>query len=174
MKKIGLISDTHSYWDDRYLQYFADCDEVWHAGDIGSEKILDRIAEVVPVVRAVYGNADGGPLRQRLKEMEIFEVEGVKVLLIHIGGYPGRYAPGIRSRLQLSRPRLMVCGHSHILKVTPDRSLDVLVVNPGAAGRQGWQRVRTLVTLTLDAGSITHCQVIELADLEDRSHEGLI
>lgn len=164
MKKIGLISDTHSWWDDRYAQYFADCDEVWHAGDIGNEGILTRLEAIVPVVRAVYGNADGGQLRKRLKEMEIFETEGVKVVMTHIGGYPGKYAPGMRSRLQLSRPKLMVCGHSHILKVMPDRSLDVLVVNPGAAGRQGWQRVRTLITLTLDNGSVTHAQVIELAD----------
>lgn len=164
MKKIGLISDTHSWWDDRYAQYFADCDEVWHAGDIGNEEILTRLEAIVPVVRAVYGNADGGQLRKRLKEMEIFETEGVKVVMTHIGGYPGKYAPGMRSRLQLSRPKLMVCGHSHILKVMPDRSLDVLVVNPGAAGRQGWQRVRTLITLTLDNGNVTHAQVIELAD----------
>lgn len=164
MKKIGLISDTHSWWDDRYAQYFADCDEVWHAGDIGNEEILTRLEAIVPVVRAVYGNADGGQLRKRLKEMEIFETEGVKVVMTHIGGYPGKYAPGMRSKLQLSRPKLMVCGHSHILKVMPDRSLDVLVVNPGAAGRQGWQRVRTLITLTLDNGSVTHAQVIELAD----------
>lgn len=164
MKKIGIISDTHSWWDDRYSLYFADCDEVWHAGDIGSEEVLTRLEAIVPVVRAVYGNADGGALRKRLKETEIFETEGVKVVLTHIGGYPGKYAPGMRSRLQLSRPKLMVCGHSHILKVMPDRSLGVLVVNPGAAGRQGWQRVRTLITLTLDQGNVTHAQVIELGD----------
>ncbi|MBQ0068941.1 MAG: metallophosphoesterase family protein, partial [Bacteroidales bacterium] len=158
MKKIGLISDTHSWWDDRYAQSFADCDEVWHAGDIGSEAVLDRLRAIVPMVRAVYGNADGGNLRKTLKEMEIFETEGVKVVLTHIGGYPGKYAPGMRNRLQLSRPKLMVCGHSHILKVMPDRSLAVLVVSPGAAGRQGWQQVRTLITLTLDQGSITLCQ----------------
>lgn len=164
MKKIGIISDTHSWWDDRYEQYFADCDEIWHAGDIGSEQLLDRLTTLAPVVRAVYGNADGGNLRKRLKEMEIFETEGVKVVLTHIGGYPGKYAPGIRSRLQLSRPKVFVCGHSHILKVMPDRSLQVLVINPGAAGRQGWQRVRTLLTLTLDEGNVTHCQVIELGE----------
>ncbi|MBQ0115495.1 MAG: metallophosphoesterase family protein [Bacteroidales bacterium] len=164
MKKIGIISDTHSWWDKRYAQYFKDCDEVWHAGDIGNEAILTRLEAVVPVVRAVYGNADGGVLRQRLNETEIFGTEGVKVVLTHIGGYPGRYAPGMKSRLQLSMPQLMVCGHSHILKVMPDPSLGVLVVNPGAAGRQGWQRVRTLVTLNLEDGRVTHCQVIELAD----------
>lgn len=163
MKTIGLISDTHAWWDDRYAEHFAQCDEIWHAGDIGNEEVLDRLMDVAPVVRAVYGNVDGGALRRRLKELEIFEVEGVKVLLTHIGGYPGKYAQGMRSLLQLHRPKLMVCGHSHILKVIPDRSLGLLVVNPGAAGKQGWQVVRTLVTLTLDNGNITHAQVIELA-----------
>lgn len=164
MKKIGIISDTHAYWDDRFALHFADCDEIWHAGDIGNDEVADRLEAVAPVLRAVYGNADGQTLRRRFKEMEIFETEGVRVVLTHIGGYPGNYAPGIRTRLQLSRPGLFVCGHSHILKVMPDRALGLLVVNPGAAGRQGWQRVRTLVTLTLEEGHVTHCQVIELND----------
>ena len=164
MKKIGILSDTHSWWDDRYAQYFSDCDEIWHAGDIGCEAVIDRLAQVCPVLRVVYGNVDGGNLRRRFKEMEISTTEGVKVVMTHIGGYPGRYAPGIKSRLELVQPKIFVCGHSHILKVIPDRSLDVLVINPGAAGCQGWQRVRTLITLTLDAGNVTHAQVIELDD----------
>ena len=168
MKKIGILSDTHSYWDDRYAQYFADCDEIWHAGDIGCEELIDRLEQVSPVVRAVYGNVDGASLRRRFNEMETFTVDGVKVVMTHIGGYPGKYAPGIRSRLQLSQPQVFVCGHSHILKVMPDRSLGVLVINPGAAGRQGWQTVRTLMTVTLDEGRVTHAQVIELAD--DKHH----
>ena len=170
MKKIGIISDTHSYWDDRFEQYFADCDEIWHAGDIGNDDVADRLQAIAPTFRAVWGNADGQTLRRRFREMEIFTTEGVKVVMTHIGGYPGKYAPGIRSRLQLSQPKLFVCGHSHILKIMPDRSLGVLVVNPGAAGRQGWQQVRTLVTLTLDAGNIVHAQVIELADDRSTSH----
>ncbi len=164
MKKIGIISDTHSYWDPRYTEHFNDCDEIWHAGDIGNEKVLDRLAALAPTLRAVYGNADGGSLRLRYKETEIFETEGVKVVLTHIGGYPGRYAPGIKDRLELSRPKIFVCGHSHILKIIPDRNLGVLTINPGAAGKQGWQKVRTLVKVTLDNGGITGCQVIELAD----------
>ncbi len=163
MKAIGILSDTHAYWDDRYAIHFAHCDEIWHAGDIGSEDIIDRLEQVAPVVRAVYGNVDGGTLRQRFKAMEIFTTEGVKVVLTHIGGYPGRYAPGIAARLDLSRPQLLVCGHSHILKVIPDRARSLLTINPGAAGRQGWQRVRTLIRLSLDAGTIASCQVIELA-----------
>ena len=163
MKTIGIISDTHCYWDDRYAQHFDGCDEIWHAGDIGNMALIDNIEAIGPKVRAVWGNADGQDLRRRFKETEVFTTEGVKVMMTHIGGYPGRYAPGIKSRLELSRPKLFVCGHSHILKVMPDRSLGCLVVNPGAAGVQGWQVVRTLVTLTLDNGSITHAQVIELA-----------
>lgn len=164
MKTIGIISDTHSYWDPRYVEHFANCDEIWHAGDIGNEQVLDRLMAISPVVRAVWGNADGQELRQRLKEMEIFTTEGVKVVMTHIGGYPGRYAPGIISRLELSQPKIFVCGHSHILKVIPDRRRGVLTINPGAAGRQGWQKVRTLIKLTLDQGKIAGCQVIELGD----------
>ncbi len=164
MKRIGIISDTHSYWDPRYAEHFADCDEIWHAGDIGNEKLADRLAALVPTFRAVYGNADGGMLRHKYKETEIFVTEGVKIVMTHIGGYPGRYAPGIKSRLELSQPKIFVCGHSHILKVIPDRQLGVLTINPGAAGKQGWQKVRTLIKLELDAGKITGCQVIELAD----------
>ena len=167
MTRIGIISDTHSYWDPRFAEHFADCDEIWHAGDIGNEKVLDRLGRVAPVVRAVWGNADGAVLRHRLKETEIFTVDGVKVVMTHIGGYPGRYAPGIRNRLDVSQPKLFVCGHSHILKVIPDRMRGLLTINPGAAGRQGWQRVRTLIKLTIDAGNFTGCQIIELA--EDRA-----
>ena len=150
MKTIGIISDTHCYWDERYAEHFADCDEIWHAGDIGNEALIDMIEAIGPQVRAVWGNADGQDLRRRFKETEIFTVENVKVMMTHIGGYPGRYAPGI-----------------NILKVIPDRSLGILTINPGAAGRQGWQKVRTLIKLTLDKGNITGCQVIELADDRD-------
>ena len=162
MKRIGLLSDTHSWWDDRYRQYFEECDEIWHAGDIGSMELAMRLQEIRPL-RAVCGNCDGGDLRRMFPLVLRWNCEGADVLMTHIGGYPGKYAPGIRSRLELSRPKLFVCGHSHILKVMPDRALGCLVVNPGAAGVQGWQVVRTLVTLTLDQGNITHAQVIELA-----------
>ncbi|MCI6577105.1 MAG: metallophosphoesterase family protein [Bacteroidales bacterium] len=133
-----------------------------------NEQVIDRLAALVPVLRAVWGNADGQNLRRRFKQTEIFEVEGVKVVMTHIGGYPGRYAPGIKQRLTISHPKILVCGHSHILKVIPDRYYSVLTINPGAAGTQGWQKVRTLITLTLDAGVITGCQVIELAP--DKEH----
>lgn len=162
MKRIGILSDTHALWDDRYAKYFADCDEIWHAGDIGNEYVLDRLEAICPVVRAVHGNADGSALRLRLKETEVFETEGVKVVLTHIGGYPGKYSPGIPVKLDVNKPKLMVSGHSHILKVMPDRNRGLLYINPGAAGKQGWQTVRTLVILTLDSGNIKDCDVIEL------------
>ena len=163
MKRIGILSDTHGFWDDRYIQYFKDCDEIWHAGDFGglATELIDRLAAIAPV-RAVCGNIDGGALRRRFKEVEIFTVEGAKVLMTHIGGYPGRYAPGIKSMLLSERPQIFVCGHSHILKIVNDKWLGVLHINPGAAGRQGWQTVRTLVLLTLDNGVPSGCEVVEL------------
>ena len=161
MKRIGILSDTHSLWDDRYAKHFADCHEIWHAGDI---TIIERLGKVAPVVRAVYGNIDGAEARRALNAIEVFTTDGVKVVMTHIGGYPGKYAPGIKQRLWLSSPQLFVAGHSHILKIVPDRELNLLHVNPGAAGKQGWQTVRTLVKLTIDAGIIKDAEVIELAD----------
>lgn len=162
MKKIGILSDTHSCWDDRYAAHFRDCDEIWHAGDVGDIDIIRRLEQVCPVVRAVRGNIDHGDVCRRCPESLEFTVEGVSVFLTHIGGYPGRYAPGIRQHLGHSGPRIMVAGHSHILKVMPDREFNLLHINPGAAGYYGWQKQRTLVRLTLDAGTIAGLEVIEL------------
>lgn len=166
MKTIGLLSDTHSCWDDRYAIHFKDCDEIWHAGDIGCADVIDRLQAVVPVVRAVRGNIDHGPLLRRCPEIQQFEVEGVKVWMTHIGGYPGRYAPGVRRMLIDARPRLMIAGHSHILKVMYDPELDLLHVNPGAAGYHGWQQQRTLMRLQLENGTVSDLQVIELGKLK--------
>lgn len=162
MKRIGILSDTHSWWDDRYSHYFADCDEVWHAGDVGDIDLLERLRSRCKVLRAVCGNIDHGQVRRVCNELEIFETEGVRVLLTHIGGYPGKYSPGMKQLLRQNRIQLYVCGHSHILKVMPDRELGLLHVNPGAAGVHGWQTVRTLVRLTLDAGNIKDLEVVEL------------
>lgn len=162
MKKIGLLSDTHSCWDDRYAKHFADCDEIWHAGDIGDITILQRLRDICPKVRAVSGNIDHGLVRRECEEVLEFEVEGVKVFMTHIGGYPGKYSPGIEAELRRKGIGLMVSGHSHILKVVPDHLLNLLHVNPGAAGYHGWQKVRTLIKLTLDSGHITELDVIEL------------
>ena len=162
MKRIGILSDTHSCWDDKYLIHFAGCDEIWHAGDIGSPLIIDRLAGYCPV-RAVCGNIDGCELRLRFKELLRFKVEECNVLMTHIGGYPGKYSPAIRNILRSEKPQLFIAGHSHILKVMYDKEIGCLHVNPGAAGRQGWHAVRTLVKLTIDGSEIKDLEVVELA-----------
>lgn len=162
MKLIGILSDTHSCWDDRYAKHFKECDEIWHAGDIGDISIVKRLEEICPVVRAVSGNIDHGEVRRLCPEVISFEVEGVKVWLTHIGGYPGRYSPGVKSILCEEGIKLMVTGHSHILKVMPDKELGLLHINPGAAGYHGWQKERTLVKLSIDSGVIKELDVITL------------
>jgi len=166
MKTIGLLSDTHSCWDDRYAKHFAGCDEIWHAGDVGDISIIQRLEEVAPVVRAVCGNIDSGDVRRRCPETLEFDIEGVKVWMTHIGGYPGKYAPGVKRLLRDEGIRLMVSGHSHILKVIPDPELGLLHVNPGAAGYHGWQKVRTLIKMTIESGRVTGLDVIELSKMK--------
>lgn len=166
MKRIGILSDTHSCWDDRYAAHFKDCDEIWHAGDVGDIGIIRRLEDIVPVVRAVRGNIDHGEVCRRCPEVEAFSIEGFRVWLTHIGGYPGKYAPGVKHSLIENHINLFVCGHSHILKVMPDPQLGLLHINPGAAGYHGWQRERTLVRLDLDAGVPTSLEVIELGKVK--------
>lgn len=161
--KVGLLSDTHGYWDMRYAEYFKDCDEIWHAGDIGSTEVIEKLAELKPV-RAVYGNIDGQDIRIQYPRIAIFMAEQVKVLLTHIGGYPGRYAPEIRKELYAERPNLFICGHSHILKVMFDESLQCLHINPGAAGISGFHQVRTLVRFIIEGKKIRDLEVIELGN----------
>ncbi len=161
MKYIGLLSDTHGFLDPTLFDHFAECDEVWHAGDIGSEEVADRLEAFKPL-RAVYGNIDGQPLRRRYPETLVFELEGVKVLMTHIGGYPGRYPSRIQQMLQMHRPNLFICGHSHILKVMPDKKLGLLHINPGACGREGFHHMRTAMRFKLDNGKILQPEVIEL------------
>lgn len=162
MKRIGLLSDTHSWWDDRYLTHFNDCDEIWHAGDIGSMRIIEQLEAHRPV-RAVCGNIDGAEVRFRFSEVARFSIEGCNVLMKHIGGYPGHYDASIRNTIYKERPQLFISGHSHILKVMYDKLIGCLHINPGAAGKQGWQQVRTLVKFTIDNGSFKDVEVIELA-----------
>ncbi len=162
MKKIGLLSDTHGYWDDKYLRYFEPCDEIWHAGDIGSSDVAARLAAFRPL-RAVYGNIDGQELRRLFPQTLRFEVEGAEVLMKHIGGYPGHYDPSIRGSLLARPPKLFVSGHSHILKVKYDKTLGMLHINPGAAGISGFHKVRTLVRFSVDKGVFSDLEVIELA-----------
>lgn len=161
LKRIGLLSDTHAYWDDKYLEYFAECDEIWHAGDIGSVELADRLAAFRPL-RAVVGNCDGGDLRLMFPQVLRWSCEGADVLMTHIGGYPGRYDRSIARQLYERPPKLFICGHSHILKVKYDRTLGLLHINPGAAGLQGWHQVRTLVRFTIDNGAFRDLEVIEI------------
>lgn len=163
MKKIGILSDTHSYWDNKYEEYFRDCDEIWHAGDIGDISIVDRLKSIANV-RAVSGNIDYGEVKRICPEYQMFEIEGVKVFMIHVGGYPGKYGKGIKSILGDNDIKLFVSGHSHILKVMYDQSISLLHINPGAAGRHGWQKCRTLIRVIIDEGNIRDLEVIELAD----------
>ncbi len=163
MRKIGLLSDTHAYWDEKYLKYFDACDEIWHAGDIGSEEIAARLAAAKPL-RAVYGNIDGQNLRLEYPKVAHFQVEDVRVMMTHIGGYPGRYNPEIRKELFDRRPNLFVSGHSHILKIMFDRTLQCLCLNPGAAGKSGFHLKRTLVRFAIDAEKIRDLEVIELGN----------
>ena len=157
------MSDTHGCWDDRYACHFEGCDEIWHAGDIGDYAIVEKLQDIAPVVHAVSGNIDHGMVRRKCPEIEIFEVENVRVLLTHIGGYPGKWSKGMKQLLKENDIRLMVDGHSHILKVIFDRELELLHINPGAAGLFGWHSVRTLVKLTIDGDDMRDCEVIELS-----------
>ena len=163
MKRIGLLSDTHNYWDARYEKHFADCEQVWHAGDIGSVGLASQFEEFKPF-RAVYGNIDDAKVRSVYPEFLRFEEEGVDVLMTHIGGYPGKYNPKVKQILDVSPPKLFVCGHSHILKVIFDKKYNCLTMNPGAAGIYGFHQVRTLVKFTLDKGTIKDLEVIELSE----------
>lgn len=163
MTRIGLLSDTHGYWDGRYLKYFEDCQEIWHAGDIGSLEVAERLAAFRPL-RAVYGNIDGQDIRIRYPETDRFTIDETDVLMKHIGGYPGRYDPSIRAQIFVHPPKLFISGHSHILKVKYDKTLGLLHINPGAAGKYGFHKVRTLVRFTIDHGNFSYLEVIELSD----------
>ena len=160
MKRIGIISDTHGTFDDRLREFLRDVDEIWHAGDIGSLELADRIAAFKPL-RAVYGNIDGGMTRRVYSDFLSFRCEEVDVLMTHIGGYPRRYDPRAVARIQSVRPKLFIAGHSHLLRVMYDRIYDLLFVNPGAAGEYGFHRVRTAVRLVVDGADLRDMEVGE-------------
>ncbi|KAA6343326.1 hypothetical protein EZS27_008986 [termite gut metagenome] len=163
MTKIGLLSDTHGWCDDKYSSYFKECDEIWHAGDIGSVEIAQNLANLCPF-RAVYGNIDGKDIHSMFPQIARFTVDGADVLMKHIGGYPGKYDVSIRDSIFIHPPKLFISGHSHILKVKYDKTLDLLHINPGAAGMSGFHKVRTLVRFVIDNGEFKDLEVIELAD----------
>ena len=164
MTRIGILSDTHGLLDKRVFEHFRDVDEIWHAGDIGSGTVLQQLREFKPT-RAVYGNMDSGDVRWSLSEFYRFRVEEVNVLMTHIGGYPGHYNPWLIPMFRKEPPDLFVCGHSHILKVQYDSQYKFLTLNPGAAGKQGWQPCQTLLRLNIDGAKIDNLEVIELERL---------
>ena len=159
--RIGILSDTHGYLDAKVEHFFKDCDEIWHCGDIGDISLTDRLEKKCRL-RAVYGNIDGGVIRQTFPEKLLFICEGVKVFLTHIGGYPDHYEISVKTILEQERPQLYVCGHSHILKVMYDKKLHCLHINPGAAGKYGFHKVRTAVRLVVEQGNIKDLEVLEL------------
>lgn len=162
MTRIGLLSDSHGFLDEKVFSYFSNCDEIWHAGDIGSVEIADKLVAFKPL-RAVYGNIDGHIIRSMFPLNNRFMCEDVDVWLTHIGGYPGRYAPEVRSELKKNPPALFISGHSHILKVLFDKRLNLLHINPGAEGKYGFHTVRTLVRFEIDGKNIQNLEVIKLA-----------
>lgn len=162
MKKIGLLSDTHSFLDEAVFKHFEDCDEIWHAGDFGVG-VADKLAAFKPL-KGVYGNIDGKEIRAEFPEHLRFNCEEVDVWMTHIGGYPGKYTPQVKPEIYTKPPRLFITGHSHILKVIFDPKIQCLHINPGAAGKSGWHKVRTLIRFCISAEKILNLEVIELGN----------
>lgn len=161
MTRIGLISDTHGFLDESVFLHFDKCDEIWHAGDFGNAALAMRLSDFKPL-KGVYGNIDGMDIRSKHPEQLLFNCEDVKVMMRHIGGSPPNYNPETRKQLQLHQPLLFISGHSHILKVIYDEKHSLLHMNPGAAGKAGWHKVRTLVRFTIDGKDMKDCEVVEL------------
>lgn len=161
MQRIALLSDTHNHLDPKLFKYLDSCDQIWHAGDIGTIAIADELAALKPL-QAVYGNIDGQDVRKVYPKDLSFMCEGVKVFMTHIGGYPNRYSQEALAVIKRERPKLFICGHSHILKVMFDKKYDLLHINPGAAGMHGFHKVKTLVRFTIDKDKIKDLEVVEL------------
>ncbi len=161
MTRIGLIADTHSYLDEAVFKHFEQCDEIWHAGDFGLITLAERLAAFKPL-KGVYGNIDDLSISTVYPENLIFTCEKVKVFITHIGGYPPNYNSRVKPLLLEHRPQLFISGHSHILKVMYDEKLQCLHMNPGAAGNQGWHKIRTIIRFAIDGSDIKNCEVIEL------------
>lgn len=162
MTHIGLISDTHGYLDERVFEYFKDCDELWHAGDVGSVKIIEQLQAFKPT-RFVFGNIDSKEIQWQLPEHEFFTLEGFNIWMTHIGGAPPNYNPAVKKKFKEKIPDIFVCGHSHILRVIRDEKMNnMLYMNPGAAGNEGFHKVKTLLKFTLDNRKMSNLGVIEL------------
>lgn len=160
MKRIAIISDTHGTFDAALMEFTRECDEIWHAGDVGTLDVADQIAAYKPL-RCVWGNIDGAQMRRAFQQFESFECEGVRVLMTHIGGYPKRYTPEAKAKIELLRPKIFIAGHSHILKVIYDPTYDLLHINPGGAGNYGIHKVRSAVRFTIDGADIRDLEVGE-------------
>ena len=163
MKKILIISDTHGYIDDVILKYVKQADEVWHAGDIGKIKVLDQI-EKLSQLKSVYGNIDNHIIRSSTSETNSFFCEKVKVSIVHIAGKPPYYNQITKKLIEIEKPKILIYGHSHILKVKFDKKNDVLCINPGAAGRHGFHHKRTMVRFEINQSSIENMEIIELGE----------
>jgi putative phosphoesterase len=161
MTRIGLISDTHDYLDEAVFKHFEKCDEIWHAGDFGTDTISGALAAFKPL-KGVYGNIDGNDIRSVFPEILAWTCEDIKVLMIHIGGYPPKYNPVSKKLIQEQQPQLFISGHSHILKIIYDDQQHCLHMNPGAAGKHGWHKTRTLIRFEIDGKDMRNCEVIEL------------
>ena len=161
MTRIGLISDTHGYLDENVFEHFKDCDQVWHAGDFGPD-VSKRLKEKFKIIKGVFGNIDEHDIRHEFPEQLVFNCEQVKVMMRHIGGSPPKYNPETRKELAVHQPKLFISGHSHILKVIYDDKINCLHINPGAAGKTGWHKIRTIIRFAIDNSEIKNCEVIEL------------
>lgn len=164
MIRIGLLSDTHNHLDKAAVKYLTQCDEIWHAGDIGTISVCKELEQIKPL-RAVYGNIDGQDIRKVYPKVQRFMCENVDVLMVHIGGYPDRYDVEVKKLIEEKPPKLFICGHSHILKVIFDKKYNLLHINPGAAGNYGFHKVKTLVRFTIDKENIKDLEVVELGQL---------
>jgi putative phosphoesterase len=161
LTNIGLISDTHNYLDEQVFTHFKNCDEIWHCGDIGTMELADSLRAFKPL-RAVFGNIDGPDIQHVFPEKLRWKCENVEIFMTHIGGYPGKYTPWVKKELTAHHPQLFISGHSHILKIIFDEKLKCLHMNPGAAGKQGWHKIRTIIRFAIDGAVIKNCEVIEL------------
>jgi len=161
MKRIGLLSDTHGYMDDRMLHHLSNCDEIWHAGDIGSDEVMKPLHELA-LVRAVYGNIDDASLRSTYPLDNVFETEGAKCYMTHIAGRPGKYPSRVKEMVRTEKPDIFVCGHSHILLIKRDPNTGLIHLNPGAAGKHGFHKIRTMLRFIIDNGKILQPEIIEL------------
>ena len=160
-KRIGIISDTHGYWDDAYERYFSSCDEIWHAGDIGNLDVTDKLNKIAPL-KAVYGNIDNNEIRQEFPEDIYFELNNQKVMMTHIAGKLGNYYSNCQNKISSYNPSILLCGHSHICKVAYDKKYKLLYINPGAAGIIGFHKVRTILRMEITEKTIENLEVIEL------------